>query len=82
MLDVAYNLSNGMRLVVGQIVVRFDSVDTALQRQLLTRLSSSVTVAKVSGRDPGAISEQMGRQSIRPLDDISYCRSRSTQACR
>ena len=54
-----------MRFVVGQIVVVGDSVDSAVQRQLLTRLSSNVTVAKVSGRDPGAISEQMGSQSIR-----------------
>jgi hypothetical protein len=55
-----------MRLVVGQIVVEGDSVDSALQRQLLTRLSSNVTVARVSGsRDPGAISEQMGSQPIR-----------------
>ena len=54
-----------MRFVVGQIVVEGDSVDSAVQRQLLTRLSSNVTVAKVSGRDPGTISEQMGSQSIR-----------------
>ena len=54
-----------MRLVVGQIVVEGDSVESALQRQLLTIFLSNVTVAKVSGRDPGAISEQMGSQPIR-----------------